>query len=92
MPSPIAPNYYGVYGPWGFDNSGTPAPMNIYQAPYFSFGPYPSTATIANSPDGTIGMSYGSLLFDEAPNLWADSMLSAGVLSAAGRGNLDYLY
>lgn len=75
------------FGPWGFNAGGAPQNMYFTDAPYFSFGPRPYTATVGNNSAGTTSIPFVPLIFDNSNSLWADSMLAAGQLSASLRGN-----
>ena len=90
MPTPVS----YPYGPWTLDGRGITQEINPqyndphYQPPtFFSFGPDPYRATISHSASGTTTLPYVPLLFDESPNVWADSMLSTAELSASVRAN-----
>lgn len=90
MPSPVS----YPYGPWSFYNGVPTQVLNPdyhnpnYQAPtYFSFGPVPYQATIAHSASGTTSLPFVPLIFDETPNVWADSALSTAALSASVRSS-----
>lgn len=90
MPAPVS----YPYGPWSFNN-GVPTPAfnpqytapNYQPATFFTFGPSPHSATIANCANGTTSIPFVPLIFDETPNVWADSMLSTAQLSASVRAN-----
>lgn len=84
---------YGLpNGPWGFDATGTPANMFYSNAPYFTFGADPYAATVGNNASGTTSIPFVPLIFAEGPSLWADSMLSAGALSAGLRCDTGFYY
>lgn len=80
------------FGPWGFNSAGVPQNMYLTEAPYFSFGPAPYTATVGNNAAGTTSIPFVPLIFDDSQGLWADSMLTAGALSASLRGNGGLYY
>lgn len=90
MPAPVS----YPYGPWSFVG-GTPTQVlnpdysdpSYKPAEFFSFGPVPYQATVAHSASGTTSVPFVPLIFDETPNVWADSMLSAAQLSASVRAN-----
>lgn len=90
MPSPVS----YPYGPWSSEN-GTPTRQYNpqYTAPdyqpatFFTFGPEPYAATVANCANGTTSIPFVPLIFDESHNSWADSMLSTAQLSASIRAN-----
>lgn len=76
MPSPI----YPPLGPWGFDSSGAATPMYFSSAPFFTFGPYPNSASIPNTITGATDIPFVPLIFDYSNSTWADSMLSTAQL------------
>lgn len=78
-------------GPWSFNN-GVPQHTFYSDATYFSFGGWPNTATVGNNASGTTSIPFVPLIFSEGPSLWADSMLSAGSLSAGLRCDTGYYY
>lgn len=89
MVAPIYPN-----GPWSmvggvptYDFNPDYTNPNYQRPTYFTFGPIPYQATVAHSASGTTSLPFTSLIFDETPNVWADSALSAGQLSASVRAN-----
>lgn len=76
MPTPVS--FPVPQGPWGFDpNSGAPVQQYFPDATFFSFGPYPSTGTVANSIDGVLNQGYVGMIFDDTGSLWPDCQLGA---------------